>query len=222
MPDWLFDSFAGGREILWHVLIYRLSVAFAFGCAVAGIYWLTHRRDETLATSFLATLVLLSILIAIVTQVIGKDLARAFGLVGALSIVRFRTVVEDTRDTAFVIFAVVVGMAAGGNEVAVALVGLPIVALAAALLRSPRAEPGANPYWTLTVRFGLATNPEEVVGAIIRERFEEAHLLATATGRQGAALDLTYRVRLRPTSSPSAIVADLNRLEGIQNVELRR
>ena len=50
---------------------------------------------------------LLTILIAMVTMVIGNNMARAFGLVGALSIVRFRTVVEDTRDTAFVIFAVV-------------------------------------------------------------------------------------------------------------------
>ena len=48
-----------------------------------------------------------------VSMVIGNEIARAFSLVGALSIVRFRTVVEDTRDTAFVIFAVVVGMALG-------------------------------------------------------------------------------------------------------------
>ena len=39
---------------------------------------------------------------------------------------------------------------------------------------------------------------------------------------QGAAIDLTYRVRLRPASTPSALVAALNRLEGVQNVELRR
>ena len=50
---------------------------------------------------------LLSILIAMVTQVIGDNIARAFSLVGALSIVRFRTVVRDTQDTAYVIFAVV-------------------------------------------------------------------------------------------------------------------
>ena len=51
-----------------------------------------------------------------VTQVIGDNVARAFSLVGALSIVRFRTVVRDTQDTAFVIFAVVVGMAVGARD----------------------------------------------------------------------------------------------------------
>ena len=59
---------------------------------------------------------LLSILIAMVTQVIGDNVARAFSLVGALSIVRFRTVVRDTVDTAFVIFAVAVGMAVGAGH----------------------------------------------------------------------------------------------------------
>ena len=67
------------------------------------------------AESFVVTLVLLTILIAMVTQVIGDNVARAFSLVGALSIVRFRTVVRDTQDTAYVIFAVAVGMAVGAE-----------------------------------------------------------------------------------------------------------
>ncbi|MDZ4830382.1 MAG: hypothetical protein SGJ09_09330 [Phycisphaerae bacterium] len=62
---------------------------------------MSHGRDSRDAST-LAT-----------TMVIGSSVARAFSLVGALSLVRFRTVVDDTRDTAFVIFALIVGMAAG-------------------------------------------------------------------------------------------------------------
>ena len=80
---------------------------------------------------------LLSILIAMVTQVIGDNVARAFSLVGALSIVRFRTVVRDTVDTAFVIFAVAVGMAVGANHPSVALSGIAIVGLAAWFMTAP-------------------------------------------------------------------------------------
>jgi hypothetical protein len=64
--------------------------------SLALIYRLTASESEV-APSFTATLVLLSILIAMVTQVIGDNVARAFSLVGALSIVRFRTVVRDTQ-----------------------------------------------------------------------------------------------------------------------------
>ena len=64
-----------------------------------------------------------------VTQVIGSNVALAFSLVGALSIVRFRTVVRDTEDTAFVIFAMTAGMAVGAQNVVLALTGLVIVGL---------------------------------------------------------------------------------------------
>ena len=66
---------------------------------------------------------LLSALIAMVAQVVGNNAALAFSLVGALSIVRFRTVVRDTEDTAFVIFAVVVGMSVGVHNLMVASIG---------------------------------------------------------------------------------------------------
>ena len=71
--------------------------------------------------------ILLTVLIAMVTLVIGNSVARAFGLVGALSIVRFRTVVDDTRDTAFVIFAVIVGMAIRAGVWLVPLTGIPLI-----------------------------------------------------------------------------------------------
>ena len=92
------------------VLAARLVVALGLGVVVAGVYLLTQRKPRAELAPFVTTLVLLTVLIAMVTLVIGNSVARAFGLVGALSIVRFRTVVEDTRDTAFVIFAVFAGV----------------------------------------------------------------------------------------------------------------
>lgn len=223
MLDWLRASFSSGQEVPVDVLAARLSFAFVLGLAVAGIYWLTHRRDESLVPSFLATLVLLAILIAVVTQVIGDNVARAFSLVGALSIVRFRTVVEDTRDTAFVIFAVVVGMAAGAGHPAVALMALVVVGVAAAVtIPRRRHEVASGSCWSLCVRLGAGTSPDSIVQAVLAEHADQAELQAAATARQGAALELTYRLRLRPQTNPGSLVSALNRREGVQNVELRR
>ena len=66
-----------------------------------------------------------------ITLAIGDSTARAFSLVGALAIVRFRSVVEDPRDTAFVILAVAVGLAVGAGFILVPLIGLPIAAIIA-------------------------------------------------------------------------------------------
>ena len=113
------------------MLAWRIGVALALGVAVSGLYrW--ARRGELVQPTFATTLVLLAVAIAMATQVIGDNVARAFSLVGALSVVRFRTVVKDTQDTAFVILAVVMGMASGSSHLMVALVGLAIVALASA------------------------------------------------------------------------------------------
>ena len=136
MPEWLHTSLANGSDPSLTVLAWRIGMAMVLGAAVAGIYrW--ARRGEAVQPTFLTTLVLLATVIAMATQVIGDNVARAFSLVGALSVVRFRTVVKDTQDTAFVIFAVVVGMASGANHLVVALVGMGIVA-AASLVLWPR------------------------------------------------------------------------------------
>src|SRR4051794_33844288 len=152
MPPWLQQSLSSTGHASPVELIWRIGVAFIFGFVVALIYRGTH-RSEPIAPTFPRTLVLLSILIAMVTSVIGDSVARAFSLVGALSIVRFRTVVRDTQDTAFVIFAVIVGMAAGANHLWVAIIGTGVISAAIFVLR-PR---GQTMNWTeeacdLTVR----------------------------------------------------------------------
>jgi hypothetical protein len=164
----------------------------------------------------------LTIVIALVTMVIGNSVARAFGLVGALSIVRFRTIVEDTRDTAFVIFAVVIGMAVGAGYAVLAAIGIPAVLLAAVLMRYGWPDANGAPVPTmLIVRIGLGHDPEVLLGSVIGQHVTESRLVGTSTARQGAALELTYEVRLRSPGTSFTFVADLNRIDGVQGVELR-
>src|SRR5881394_4628139 len=134
MPDFLKSAFVSGPSVAPLDVLIRLLAALVLGGLVAWIYRRTRKSTEV-AASFPVTLVLLSVLIAMLTQVIGDNVARAFSLVGALSIVRFRTVVRDTQDTAYVIFAVVVGMAVGANNIWVSVIGLVVIGVAAFLLR---------------------------------------------------------------------------------------
>jgi hypothetical protein len=222
MPEWLRDSW-NHTDVPLPLLAVRLGVALALGCVVAGTYRLTHGKGRAEGNGLTATLVLLTVLIGMVTLVIGNSVARAFSLVGALAIVRFRTVVEDTRDTAFVIFAVSVGMAVGAGFLTVALVGIPFAAAAAFLFR-PRgaAAPEGALDFLLTLRVGAGHD----AAALVREPFGKHlagwRLVATATARQGAALDLTYAVRLREEGAAVALVTELNRLDGLQGAELRQ
>ena len=162
-------------------------------------------------------------MIAMATQVIGDNVARAFSLVGALSVVRFRTVVKDTQDTAFVIFAVVVGMASGANHLVVALVGLGIVVAASLVLWPRRADGWYGADCTLSLRIAVSAGasgprPNNSSAASTR-RFT---LTSVGTARQGTSLELTYRVLLRQGCAPADLVMELNALEGVESVGLQQ
>jgi len=206
------------------VIATKLGLALVFGIAVAGTYALTRRSTASEAGSFSTTLVLLSLLVAMTTIVIDDSVARAFSLVGALAIVRFRTNVEDTRDTAFVIFAVVVGMAIGAGHTVVCVVGVPIVAataFGAARLVRGRSDPGqVGLELALTVRVGAGSEREKAVAEVLRRFVSSLRLRSIVTVRQGVALDVRYSVRLQQPERPFDLVAELNRVEGVQQVEI--
>ena len=217
---------AGPPEVggpVWDDILLRLCLAAAFGIAAGLAYFLTQRKRRAEAASFVATMVLLAILLGMVSMVIGSNIARAFALVGALSIVRFRTVVEDTRDTAFVIFAVVVGMAAGSGAYLVAAIGIPIVGFVAWMLalwgRSGEMGAARSRPTTLVVRLGAGIDPAAGVASVLQKHAEDVQLTAVGTVRQGTALELTYTLRLRTATGAMALIGDLNRTEGVQGVE---
>lgn len=208
-------------------VLIRLLAALLSGGAVAWIHNRTSRSSE-LSVSFPATLVLLSVLIAMVTQVIGDNVARAFSLVGALSIVRFRTVVRDTRDTAFVIFAVVVGMASGAHNLWVGLFGLLVAGLAAFLLAARPAAVAAPavPFWQpdyeLRVRTALAVKLEESIGSSLAAYTGQSRLSSMSTVKQGTAMEGAWDLILPPGQSTEAFVRAVTRIEGVQDVRLTR
>jgi hypothetical protein len=78
--------------------------------------------------------------------------------------------------------------------------------------------------WELKVRIGVGAggSPAAVLREILDRHLDAADPVAVGTGRQGAALDLTYRVRLRPATDPAGLVAELNRVEGVESVALNQ
>lgn len=224
-PEVPFEAPAEAPPLTVEDIALRLVFAAGFGIAAALAYYLTQRKTRSQSASFVATMVLLAILLGMVSMVIGTNIARAFALVGALSIVRFRTVVEDTRDTAFVIFAVVVGMAAGSGAYLVAAIGIPIVGLVAWMLacwgRSGAAPAPVtqSPPTTVVIRVGIGVNPEAGLSAVLAKHADAAELVAAGVVRQGTALDLTYSLRLAPNVTPLALIGELNRTEGVQGVD---
>ncbi|MEM6566867.1 MAG: DUF4956 domain-containing protein [Planctomycetota bacterium] len=111
----------GGRELLASLLI-----AAFIGLGVAWVYLKTH-HGLSYSRGFTQSLVVLTMAAALLIFVIGDSLVTAFGLLGALAIVRFRNVLKDTRDTVFVFLALVLGMAVGTQRHVVAIIGATLL-----------------------------------------------------------------------------------------------
>lgn len=220
MPGWLGHAFDDSIAVPWDVVGVRLVISLILSLVVIAIYKLT-RRSGNGTVSFPATLVLLCILIAMVTQVIGDNAARAFSLVGALSVVRFRTVVRDTKDTAFVIFAVVVGMATGYGQAGVALLGLGVVGIAAYLFRDrPMTTALTFREMRLIVKMTWSLELEETILKALGKFAEETETTSAETIKQGSGMELTFKLRLKPSTKLTYVIAEISRIEGIQSVEL--
>ena len=226
MPEFLTGTFANGPHVAPAEILARLLVALAFGIVIAAIYEFT-RRNQGPSSSFAMTLLMLCVLIAMVTQVIGDNVARAFSLVGALSIVRFRTVVRDTQDTAYVILAVTVGMAVGAHSLWVASIGIAVTALAELLaafrqkFRGGASSPDELAF-LLTIRAAAEQDPDALVAAALGGHASSPELMSMNTIKQGGGLDATYRVALAKGHSAQDLIRALANQAGVQSVQLVR
>ena len=114
--DQLAQEIFGQVELVAPITGYELMIALAasalLNMAIAKLYALTH-GGYSYSKPFLQTIVLVGVTVALIMVIIGSDIARAFALVGAMSIVRFRTPLKDARDLVFIFSAIAIGMACG-------------------------------------------------------------------------------------------------------------
>ncbi len=103
-------------------VIGNILVATMCGFFIAFLYKYTY-SGLNYSSAFNVSLVMLTMITAVVIMVIGNNLARAFGMVGAMSIIRFRTAVKDASDIMFIFFALTIGLASGVKLYSIAVVG---------------------------------------------------------------------------------------------------
>ena len=107
-------------------IILNLVFSFILGIIISIVYKKTH-KGLSYSQSFMITNIFVCVIVCMVIMIIGNSLARAFALVGALSIIRFRTVVKDTKDTAYIFWSLAAGMACGTGSYFLALAGTIIL-----------------------------------------------------------------------------------------------
>jgi uncharacterized membrane protein YhiD involved in acid resistance len=200
-------------------ILRNLLLALLCGLLIAVFYVaVTGRYNQS--RQFLNALVVLAMITAIVIMVIGNNLARAFGLVGAMSIIRFRTAVKDVQDIVFIFFSLAIGMAAGVGLGRVAFLGTVLVGLVAVgLSRVPSHSGGRREYvLQMTCRRSGATEPPYV--AVLARFFSRYHLVNARSYEADRPTEIAYYVRLARGRSIDEAVNALQQIEGVETVSI--
>jgi len=196
----------------------RLLVAFVLGQVLAWVYYATH-SGLSYSRNFVQSLVIITVVVAMVMAVIANSLATAVGLIGALAIIRFRNILKDTRDIAFIFCVLAVGMACGAGRLGVAIVGTVLLSAIAWYLA--RFGFGAHEPHNAFLR--LRTERPVGDSAGLREvldRYNRRWVLAAANEPGSAPAEYTFHLQLADTARNASMIAELQRLDGILDLDL--
>ena len=122
MKEELLNLIKGQQNLTWQTIVMNIVFSAILGAVIYLSYYLTH-RGTIYSKKFNASLVVLTVLTGTVMTVIGNNVALSLGMVGALSIVRFRTAVKDVRDTVYIFWAIIVGICCGVSDFLVSSIG---------------------------------------------------------------------------------------------------
>ncbi len=201
------------------VVAVKVAVAFVCGAAIAWLYRRTY-RGPGYSVAYTNTLILLAMATALVISVIGNNLARAFGLVGALSVVRFRHAVKNTQDVVYVFLALGVGMAAGVGFYAVALVGTLMIGLAIILLYHTRFGAPRRDDYLLQFNYRTSSGQPAAYQSVLDRYCQKLTPVNVRSLGDTDLLELTFYVRLKHIDKGQELIAELNRTPGVEYVNL--
>lgn len=220
MEPTVFDALIGSAPtIFFFDVLLNVALAFILGFFIAVIYRFTY-QGYAYSAAFVNTLILISMVTAVVIMVIGNNLARAFGLVGAMSIIRFRTAVKDTKDIAFVFFALAAGLAAGAGNHMVGLTGCILIGIIVMILYFFNF--GINVHKELLLRFWVEPVEDENPPYLrVFDKYLKSHrLINMRSAKLGQFLEMSFNVKFKDDATHQKLIKELNIIEGIEKISL--
>ncbi len=222
MDEWINEALRGpgidAGFTAWEVLV-ALSLAFFLSLVVAYFYRETH-RGLSYSTAFVHTMILMSVTVSIIMLIIGSNIARAFALVGALSIIRFRNAVKESRDVAFIFITMAIGMATGTGFHMAAFVFTIFVSAMIYFLHRFDVGAASGSEVLLKVHLPESMDFHSVFDETFYEFLRDHSLVSVETIRGGALLELVYSIRFKEDADQLAFLNALRAINGNSKVAL--
>ncbi|MFF5078227.1 DUF4956 domain-containing protein [Actinoplanes sp. NPDC000266] len=194
-----------------------LLLSFVLSTMIAWVYRFTH-RNVSYSQSYVQTLIILGMLISLIMLVVGSNIARAFALVGALSVVRFRNAIKETRDVGFIFLVMGVGMAAGTRFYTLAVVAAVTISLIIVVMFRFNWFAANVQRQVVKVQVPPEGNYTDGIQDVLIAHTSEFELISIESIRGGALTELMYTVRLKKGHEPGQLISALGERTGGQRV----
>ena len=190
-------------------MLVAIALSFALSLFIVYIYRVTY-AGVSFSPSFAGCLIMISMVTTVVILVITSNVVLSLGMVGALSIVRFRTAVKDARDTAFLFWAIATGIICGAGYVTISVLSALLLGLLFVLVHAFGSKQKSGTYMVVA-RFEENPQAEEKLSALPGYRLKNKTMA-------GAATEIVAEVRL--DENGMAALEELRSLSGVKEISV--
>jgi hypothetical protein len=194
-----------------YTVLTNLAVSLACGITIALVYRYIYKGPSYAAT-YVNSLVLLALITTVVIMVIGNNLARAFGLVGAMSIIRFRTAVRDVQDIVYIFFALAVGMASGVGLHAIAIASTLVICLVSVVMVTFNFGAPGKAEYVLQLIYTPTKATESRISEILNKYCRGVRLANLKSQTEGESVEAFYQFSLRRKYKSTELVEEFTGL----------
>ncbi len=218
MTDWsIFRGDYGAAPTNFPAFLLAVLLAFACGHAIAWTYMVTH-TGLSYSRSYVNTLIIMPVIVAMVMMILANNLVLAFGLMAIFAMVRYRSILRDTLDTAYVLAVIVIGLACGTAKFSSAIIGC--LATAAIMFYFRLTGFGTRHRYDLIVNIQWLRPAAELSELRqILQRHSRSTTCASQRSNEGyPGIDLSYRLLLRDPARSHELLDELRATKGVARV----
>ena len=197
----------------------NMMIALTCGLIIAVVYRMVY-KGPSYSVTFVTSLILLAMITSVVILVIGNNLARAFGLVGAMSIIRFRTAVRDVQDIIFIFFSLTIGMAAGVGLKFVAIIATMVVSVVIILLTTFNFGSKTKRRHLLQLAYATPQGSSDQISAVLKKYCKNQKLVNLKNVGTDQDQEAFYHVSIKKKFKMEDFVKALNELRFVFSVNL--
>ena len=214
MLESLMTSINTGTFTLSNILIV-IGTSIILGLAICLTYIKTHKKE-----GYVPSLIMLPVIISIIILLVGNNVARAFSLAGAFSIIRFRSAPGDPKDISYIFFTLAVGLASGMGFIGYAVLFTIILCLVMIIIDITKFASPKSKSLELKITVPENLNYEGVFEDILEKYTVNWNLARVRTRDFGSLFELSYRVSMKPEENTKKFIDELRCRNGNLNIIL--